>query len=66
MVQVLDPAIAAEKKIKPKRAIICIVSALLALFATMLAALLIERKATLLQRPENKARWERLRANLRG
>jgi uncharacterized protein involved in exopolysaccharide biosynthesis len=65
IIQVLDVAVEPERKFKPKRAIIVIVSTLLALFAAMLYALISEAKHRALQSPANASRWRELRDHLR-
>lgn len=62
MVQVLDPAIEPERKFKPKRAMIVILSFLVALFAAVGWAFMLETKKKILAAPESRVQWEELMA----
>lgn len=62
VVQVLDAAIEPERKIKPKRALIVILSFILALFAALCWAFVLETKRKILAVPESLKQWEELKA----
>lgn len=63
-IQVLDKAVEPERKFKPKRAIIVIVSTLLAFAAAIGWAFLIETRKKMMQVPESAARLMELRSYL--
>ncbi|WP_229459152.1 GNVR domain-containing protein [Massilia cavernae] len=65
LVQVLDSAIEPELKVKPARAKMVVISALLAFLLTCGIALLIELKEKMLRVPEYAAQWARLKSILR-
>ena len=62
LIQVLDPAIEPERKSKPRRAIIVLLSAMLALIAAIIWAFISETRKRVLQAPEGVAQWEELKA----
>lgn len=64
IIQVLDPAVPAERKARPKRALIIGFSVLLALFLAIVWSFLVDAKAKMLAMPEGYERWMRLRASL--
>jgi tyrosine-protein kinase Etk/Wzc len=64
-VQLLDPAVEPERKFKPARAMIVILSGALAFFAAVVIAFMREANAKSLQRPGGMARWNELKSHLR-
>ena len=60
IIQVLDVATESERKFKPRRSVIIITSSLVALFAALLWAFILEGKRKAMQEPERAARWEKL------
>lgn len=64
IIQTLDPAIEPERKDKPHRAIIIIISAVLTLFIGIGVALLSEAKRYALLNPACAGQWDKLKANL--
>jgi len=64
-VQVLDPAVEPERKARPKRAIIVIVSTMLAFVFAVGFAFLLEMSRKAMQAPESAARLTELRSYLR-
>jgi tyrosine-protein kinase Etk/Wzc len=64
MIQVLDTAVQPERKIKPGRAVIVVVTAVFFFFLACGIALLAEVKAALLQSPGYAAQWTRLKSYL--
>jgi uncharacterized protein involved in exopolysaccharide biosynthesis len=65
IIQVLDPAIDPERKVKPKRLIIVILSILLSFLGIVFWAVFHEAKGKALRSPDVAAQWAELRANLR-
>ncbi|WP_426190286.1 GumC family protein [Massilia sp. DWR3-1-1] len=65
LIQVLDQAIEPERKFKPKRALIVVVSALLASFLAIFLAIMFEVKARAMQVPQVAVRWLELRSHLK-
>ena len=65
IVQVLDKALVPERKFKPKRLLLTLAAAMLALFAAIVWALLADAKARILMDPDNMRRAQALRAALR-
>jgi uncharacterized protein involved in exopolysaccharide biosynthesis len=63
IIQVLDPAVAPERKFRPKRAIIVIGSTVGALFFAMFYALLLESKRRALLAPATAGRWAELKSH---
>ncbi|MDB5963117.1 MAG: hypothetical protein JWP59_4411 [Massilia sp.] len=61
VIQVLDPAVPAEQKSRPKRAIIILMSMLAGFFAALGWSFVVEIKARALAIPEGRARWARLK-----
>lgn len=59
-VQVLDAAVAPEKKVKPKRAIIAVVAGLLGLFIGLGIAFVVHRKKAMLHDPQRAAKLAEL------
>ncbi len=66
IVQVLDKAVDPERKWKPRRAIAGITAGILALFAAMAWALLMDAKQRALRDPAKAAQWAKLMTQLRG
>lgn len=65
LIQVLDPAIEPERKIKPKRAILVLTCTMFAFVVALIWAFLLEVKRSAMINPRTAARWAELRANLR-
>lgn len=65
IIQVLDSAIEPERKAKPKRAVIVVISAVLASILAVAIAFLRESRARQAAEPEMAARWNELRSHLR-
>jgi uncharacterized protein involved in exopolysaccharide biosynthesis len=65
LIQVLDRAVKPEKKSSPKRALITILTALVAGFAAVSWAMIVEIKKRKLRSPESAARWALLMSSLR-
>jgi tyrosine-protein kinase Etk/Wzc len=65
VIQVLDPAIAPERRFAPKRALIVIVSTLLAGLLAVGAVLLGEAKRRWLRSPASAGLWHELKSSLR-
>lgn len=65
IIQVLDAAMEPEQKFKPKRAIIVLLSAVIALFVAIVAAFIIESRKRALQLPGGADQWNEFRALLR-
>jgi len=65
IIQVLDPATTPERKFKPKRAILVVVSTLGAFFISILLAFFLEIKNKLMRSPEGAAQWKELKAQLK-
>ena len=65
IIQVLDTAIEPEKKIKPRRAIIILLSTFVALFLAVLMALVLEAKKRVMRMPEGLAQWNELKSNIK-
>lgn len=66
VIQVLDPAIEPERKSKPKRAIIVVMSTLVALMAAIFWAFATEARQRVLRDPAGAARWNQLKSLIRG
>jgi uncharacterized protein involved in exopolysaccharide biosynthesis len=64
IIQVLDPAVEPERKAKPRRALIVILSTTLALVGAVCFALIVESRRKALQTPDGAARWNELRSHL--
>jgi len=65
VVQVLDPAVEPERKFKPKRMMLILLSAVLGLFAAVGISFILEKRKKLLADPEEKAQWDELKALVR-
>jgi tyrosine-protein kinase Etk/Wzc len=65
IIQVLDQAVEPERKIKPGRAVIVLVCALLSFILACGIALVSELTKSMLQYPEQAAQWARLKSYLR-
>jgi uncharacterized protein involved in exopolysaccharide biosynthesis len=65
LVQVLDKAMTPERKFKPKRTVIVLLSAIGGFFVAILWAFLAEAKQRALRQPAAQQQWSELRANLR-
>lgn len=64
IIQVLDPAVEPERKFKPKRAIIVLLSALAGFVIAVIAAFVLSSIAS--ADPASKQRWRELKAGFRG
>lgn len=64
VIQILDKAIEPERKFKPKRALIVILSTLFALFCSIAWAFISEAKRRMLQYPATATRWGVLKTHL--
>jgi uncharacterized protein involved in exopolysaccharide biosynthesis len=64
VVQVLDAAVQPEKKIKPRRSLIVLLTSILALFSGICWAFIAEAKARAFRTPETAARWLELQSCL--
>lgn len=62
LIQVLDPAIVPERKFKPKRAIIILLTVFLALIGAVASAFFSEAKSKVLAAPAGRAQWARFKA----
>jgi tyrosine-protein kinase Etk/Wzc len=60
LIQVLDPAIEPERKFKPKRAILVVISTVFAFFVAFGIAFLAEVRQKMLRDPDGRARWMEL------
>lgn len=65
IIQVLDPAVEPERKIKPKRTIIVLLSSVIAFFVAFIWAFWSEMRQRLMLAPESAKRWSELRSHLR-
>jgi tyrosine-protein kinase Etk/Wzc len=65
VIQVLDPAILPESRARPKRALIVLISTLLAAVASIVTVLLIEAQRSWLLSPGAPERWSELKSSLR-
>jgi tyrosine-protein kinase Etk/Wzc len=65
VIQVLDPAITPERRFKPQRTLIVLVSTLLATLVAVVVVLLQEAKRRWLRSPGADSRWGELKSNLR-
>jgi uncharacterized protein involved in exopolysaccharide biosynthesis len=65
VVQVLDPAIEPERKSKPHRAFIVVLSTLGAFFVAILWAFLAEAKSKTLASAQGAEQWRELKSHLR-
>lgn len=65
IVQVLDSAVEPERKSKPKRAMIVLVTVALAFLAALMWAIMLESKAKALHIPQRAAQWARLKEYLK-
>lgn len=65
IIQVLDPAIEPERKIKPKRAVIVIVTTVLGFLAAVFWAFLTETKKRMLAGPQAVQQWGELKTLVR-
>lgn len=65
VIQVLDAAIEPERKSKPRRAIIVLLSAVLALFASMVLAFILEARKRALQSKSGADQWGEFKGLLR-
>lgn len=61
LIQVLDPAIEPERKFKPRRAVITLMSFVIALFAAIAWAFVLEAKRKIMTTPESRQQWEELK-----
>jgi len=65
VIQVLDPAITPERRFKPKRAVIVIVSTLLVTLLAIVVVLLREMQSRWLRSPASFEQWRELKSSLR-
>lgn len=65
IIQVLDAAVEPEQKSKPRRAIIVVLAAVLALFAAMVGAFVMEARKRAMQSQGGAAQWNEFKALLR-
>lgn len=65
VIQVLDSAVDPERRFKPKRTVIVLLSALTALLAAVLSAFVSQAKANILQSPERAMKWSVLKSKIR-
>lgn len=65
LIQVLDPAIDPERKFKPKRSVLILVSTILALIAAVAWAFMAETRKKILADTDGKAQWEQLKTLVR-
>ena len=61
IIQVLDPAIDPERKFKPKRSVLILISTILAFFAAIAWAFMAEARSKILGDPSHKAQWEQFK-----
>lgn len=66
IIQVLDPAIEPERKFKPKRSVLILISTLLAFIAAVGWAFFAEARKKMLGDPGTKAHWDELKMLARG
>lgn len=66
LIQVLDPAIEPERKFKPKRSVLILLSAVLACIAAVAWAFVAETRKKILDDPEGKAQWDQFKKLARG
>ena len=66
IIQVLDPAIDPERKFKPKRSVLILLSTVFAFIVAVACAFVAETRKKLLGDPEVKARWEQFKMLARG
>jgi tyrosine-protein kinase Etk/Wzc len=65
IIQVLDPAIEPERRARPKRALIVILSTLFGLMVAVVTAFLLEMRERALLAPDGAAKWLELKGYLR-
>jgi uncharacterized protein involved in exopolysaccharide biosynthesis len=65
IIQVLDPAVDPERKSKPKRALLVLISTLFAVLAGIALAFLSEAKQRALLRSDGRDQWNELKSHLR-
>lgn len=61
IIQVLDPAIDPERKFKPKRSVLILISTMLAFIAAIGWAFMVETRKKMLANPYGKAQWEQFK-----
>lgn len=61
LIQVLDPAVEPERKFKPKRSILILLSTILAFIAAVTWAFMAEARKKILADPDGKAQWEQFK-----
>ena len=61
IIQVLDPAIDPERKFKPKRSIIILLSTMLAFIAAVIWAFMAEARKKIIGNADGKVQWEQLK-----
>lgn len=65
LIQVLDPAIEPERKFKPKRAVLVLLTTIAAFFVAIGWAFLLELRQKVLRDPQGRDRWLRLESMVR-
>jgi uncharacterized protein involved in exopolysaccharide biosynthesis len=65
LIQVLDPAVEPEHRTRPRRALIVLVSTILAGLAAVALAFFLEAKRRAFTDPAERARWTELKNHLR-
>lgn len=66
LIQVLDPAVEPERRTKPKRAIIVLLTGVIAFVIAVLLAMLAEFRAAALRDPVSAAKWKELKQSVVG
>lgn len=61
LIQVLDPAIDPERKFKPRRSVLILLSTIFAFIAAVAFAFMAETRKKILANPEGKAQWEQVK-----
>jgi len=64
IIQVLDPALEPERRFKPRRSIIVLVTGICAFILTAMLALIAEFRAAAMKDPESAANWLELKRYL--
>jgi uncharacterized protein involved in exopolysaccharide biosynthesis len=65
LIQVLDPALEPERKFKPKRLVILVLSSMIALFGVVFWAIFKEMRSRAMRSPTKVAQWNKLAAELK-
>lgn len=61
LIQVLDPAIDPERKFKPRRSVLILVSTIFGFIAAVALAFIAETRKRILANPEGRAQWEQVK-----